>query len=157
MSEKAEKKSTNSRGELFVPALMAGFLGVYLFQTADAPRVAMVWPYIIIGFTSLLLMIVLFNNREKLLPSAGSKESRKHYKKPAILIALTIVYLTALPFAGFTLSSFIYLVSVLFFLGVHSVFQLILVPGIICAFLYLSLIKAMQISLPSIELFGISF
>ena len=103
-----------NRGELVVPGLMAAFTAAYYWQVREVPSEVLIWPgYITIAlgiFAALVLMTYAFKG-------STVKAKKGSLRRPFVLVLITVAYLGAMKYTGFTIGSFLYLMCVQVYLG----------------------------------------
>ena len=136
-------------GEAIIPILTLAFGVAYFIQTRDASLVAIKWPYIIAILTGAFWLAVVirffFDDRE---PVSKDLQASRDMGKILLILVAPIVYVTTMPFIGFGLGSFIFLTILFRLLGGQSWIRNGLVAFFITAFLYVSMIVLMKMSLP---------
>ena len=146
-------------GEAIIPILALLFGVAFLLQTLDAPNVAIFWPIIIGSLTcalwlSVVVKFVLFKKRI-------SKDKKKvdvikifnDFKRPGLILFGSFGYLLALPWLGFTLSNFAFMLIIFRGLGGTKWLNNVLIALGIAIFLHISLIVIMKLSLPQLNLY----
>ncbi len=137
--------------EAVIPALTLLFAAAYLIQTADAPPIAIKWPYIVISATAVLWLGILVGYVFKPVVSQPGLSMSKA-GKPILMIVAPLCFLVSMPFLGFSLSCFLFLLILFKLLGSKSWLHAIGTALLISAFLHLALIVFMNMSLPRLEL-----
>ncbi len=98
-------------------------------------------------FLSLLLiifsLIILFSKNKKAEALVIKKVS-----KFLFLVVTTFLYIFLIPYAGFFTISFIYMIAVMRYLGVNSLWPLILSPIITLGFIYYIFVIFLTIPIP---------
>jgi hypothetical protein len=144
-------------GETIIPALTLLFGIAYFLQTLDAPKIAIYWPIIIAAVVGILWLSVLVQfvfvkkelsdrPRPSLLIILG--ESRR----PFLILFGSIGYLLFVPWLGFSLSSFCFMLILFRGLGSHKWILNLSVALGITVFLHVALIIFMKLSLPQLNL-----
>lgn len=131
------------KGELIVPGLMGAFILAYHFQVRTVPSEVLLWPYLVTAALVVMLSVVLF----QVLKGDGRAKKKMSLKKPAALLLLTVGYLAIMRFAGYTVSSFLFLLGTMLFLGASRKMALI-VSVSIAAILHVVMISFMDLALP---------
>jgi hypothetical protein len=157
----AMRKKSINWGESIVPLLALAFGAAYFFQTRDAPIVALYWP-IIIGIVagSLWIAVVVkfaFFKKDVTRQTRGNLSdiiAKSH--RTAIVLVCSAGYLIAVPWLGFSLSNFIFMLVLFRCLGSQRWLQNCAVALGIAVFLHVALITFMKLSLPQLNL-GIIF
>ena len=101
------------KGELLVPGMMILFLLAYHGQTYALSSEVLLWPRIVTVLLVVLMGAVLLQTRKK----EKKASSEGALKKSVALFAITLVYLGSMPFLGYTLGSFLFLLVTMVFLG----------------------------------------
>lgn len=149
---KTEKQGINLQ-EAIIPSITLLFAILYLVQTADAPKVAIRWPYAVVGTTALFWLVILFrfvfkSKADFVLPS------RSGLMKSVIMILVPIGYLLAMPYLGFAVSSFLFQLLLYRLLGSRSWWNNLAVAFLITSILQITLVVFLQMSLPRLEIAG---
>lgn len=138
-------------GELIVPGLSALFALSYFIQTSDAPFVAMQWPYMVAILFAVLwcAVFIIF-----IIKRSSAEEEKKISidKRQLVIFAAPVIYIFAMNYLGFAISSFIFLAILFRILGSKSWVRNILVAFIFAAVLYTALVVLMQMSFPELGL-----
>lgn len=146
-------------GEAVVPILTLLFGVAFLLQTLDAPKVAIFWPAIIGSLTCALWLavVVKFVLLKEAISENGKKVDAKKifddFKRPGLVLFGSFGYLFALPWLGFTLSNFVFMLIIFRGLGSTKWLNNVLIALGIAIFLHISLIVVMQLSLPQLDLY----
>lgn len=146
-------------GEAVIPILTLLFGGAFLLQTLDAPRVAIFWPAIIGSLTCVLWLavVVKFVVSKETVSENGKKLDAKQivsdFKRPGLVLLGSFGYLFALPWLGFTLSNFVFMLIIFRGLGSTKWLNNVLIALGIAIFLHIALIVIMQLSLPRLDLY----
>ena len=141
-------------GEAVIPILTLLFGLAFLLQTIDAPKVAIFWPAIVGSLTCVLWLavVVKFVILKETISENGKKVDAKQivkdFKRPGLVLFGSLGYLFALPWLGFTLSNFVFLLIIFRGLGSKKWLNNVLTALGIAIFLHISLIVIMQLSLP---------
>src|SRR5262245_50732456 len=140
--------------DLVIPALALGFALYFFVSIAD-----LAWEAkangVLIGSVLVILIAIqaariawdAFRKRGD-LSLAPLIEPREAMPKRVGMIALTIVFIAAMPWLGLTLSLFLGLASGLYLTGVRRLAPLILVPAAVAASAYLLFIAALNTDFP---------
>lgn len=140
-------------GEAIIPGITLAFGIGFFIQTMDASAVAIRWPYMIAALTALLWICVvaffLFDNRER---GSGLQVKSNGVGKVALILCAPIVYIAAMPYIGFGISSLLFLAVLFRLLGGTSWTRNITISIVITGFLYVSMILLMKMSLPRLML-----
>lgn len=146
-------------GEAVIPILTLLFGVVFLLQTLDAPNVAIFWPAIIGSLTCALWLVVVVKYvllKEKISENEKKVDEKKifdDFKRPGLVLFGSFGYLFALPWLGFTLSNFVFMLIIFRGLGGTRWLNNVLIALGIAIFLHISLIIIMQLSLPQLDLY----
>jgi len=131
------------KGELVVPGLMIAFLAAYHAQAYSLSSEVLLWPRIVTVLLVLLLGAVFLQIRRKEKGASGGKS----LKKPAVLFVITLAYLGSMPFLGYSLGSFLFLLITMRFLGT-SVRRALLISLGLTLVLHGVMISLMDLPLP---------
>lgn len=140
------------KGEFIVPGLIVAFILAYHFQVRTVPSEVLLWPYIVTVALVVMLSVVLF----QVLKSDGGNRKAMALKKPAALLLLTVGFLAIMKFAGYTLSSFLFLLGTMLFLGTNRKVAFI-VSFAIAAILHVVMISVMDLTLPRLVTSAFTF
>lgn len=131
------------KGELLVPGMMILFLLAYHGQTHALSSEVLLWPRIVTFFLVVFMGALLLQIRGKeKKPSSGGG-----LKKPVALFAITLVYLGSMPFLGYTLGSFLFLLVTMVFLGTRRK-RAFLIALVLSLLLHGVMISLMDLPLP---------
>ena len=125
MTDKSEDESKQKTigGDLVIPVAAAVFTIYYFISIIDAPWTAQVGAVLVGSILLLLIAIFLVRQFRSLYVGEARWAWGKLISPPAYiprrlaLLALTIVYIIALPWGGFTLTGFVYLYAAMLVLG----------------------------------------
>ena len=143
--------------EAVIPVLTLIFGIAYFVQTRDAPRVALYWPIITAIVVAMLWLVVVvrfvFSGKVK-------KEAQKidfvsklrGERRPGLILIGSIGYLLAVPYLGFTISSFLFMLVIFKGLGSTNRFRDFLVAFTIAVFLHITFVVVMKLSLPQLHI-----
>jgi putative tricarboxylic transport membrane protein len=81
-------------------------------------------------------------------------EITKHPKAFMLLIALLIVYVWSMDYLGFNVSTMLFLVATMYFMGYRSWWKNLLIAAGVTLFVYVLFVKVFVILLPEASLFG---
>jgi hypothetical protein len=144
-------------GETVIPALTLLFGITYFFQTLDAPKIAIYWPIIIATVVVVLWLSVFF--QFVFVKKQPSDQPRHNFltilgesRRPFLILFGSIGYLLFVPWLGFSLSSFCFMVILFRGLGSHKWILNLSVAFAITVFLHVALIILMKLSLPQLNL-----
>jgi hypothetical protein len=136
-------------GEAIIPAVTLAFGVAYFLQTKGASLVAVKWPYIIAVLTAILWLAVvanfLFDTGEQPLKIRLIDSGKR---KVLLILVAPVIYVASMPYIGFGIASLLFLTILFRILGGRSLVTKLLVAFSITAFLYISMIVLMQMSLP---------
>jgi Tripartite tricarboxylate transporter TctB family len=144
-------------GETVIPILTLLFCVTYFLQTTDAPKIAIYWPVIIAALVGILWLPVLIKfvfvkeesaDRSKLSLAKTFGGSQR----PLLILFGSIGYLLVVPWLGFSLSNFCFMLTIFRGLGSDRWIQNLLVAFGITVFLHVALIIFMQLTLPQLNL-----
>ncbi len=142
-------------GEVVVPAIGLVFGLSFFFQTGDAPKDAMQWPYLTAAAAFLLWVpIVVTFVRRRRVPVEKLRLRRlwETGRRTAFIFVAAVGYLLLMPFIGFSLANFLLLLIVFRGLGGRRWLRNIAVALGITLFLHLALVVFMQLSLPRLTI-----
>lgn len=141
-----------------VVLLSASFLTLYYFSTRGLPARSMVFSRVIMlllaGVILWNLLDSLYGWREK---STQKDQSLtlwvKNLGSGGVIFLITLTYVIMIPILGFTVSFFLYVFGVLYYLKIRNLVFLILYSVIMYLFVYLIFIYLLGINFPSGMLF----
>lgn len=135
-------------------ALLYGTAAYFLLDTKDFTPDALMFPRILsfclIGLTTLLLIATLLK-RVKLPKTREDRVPAKF----AVVSGLSLIYIVAIHFIGFVISSLIYCPLTAISLGYKKKARAVLVSALIVGFIYCSFKYILKVPLPSIEIGGV--
>jgi hypothetical protein len=125
MTEKpeSEQKQKIVGGDLVIPVAAVVFTIYYFISIIDAPWTAQVGAVFIGSILILLCALFLFKQFKSVFVGEARWAWGKlvlpgaYIPKRLALLALTVIYIVALPWAGFTLTGFVYLYAAMLVLG----------------------------------------
>lgn len=146
-------RRTVNWGETVVPGIGLLFAIAYFIQVADASWVAIYWPVLIAGVVAVLWVVIVFSF---VLPKAEQTDRRRFSpswlwgegRKVSMIFLASIGYLLVLPYIGFSLTNFSFMIVVFRSLGSKKWTQNIIVALVITLFLHFALVVFMRMSLP---------
>lgn len=151
-------KNKNILGEAIIPVITIGFGISYFIQTADAPKGTLFWPAATASLAGLLLIVIvlkfIIKQPKTIEPELSEKEISHSIIRPALILIGPLCYLFVLPFLGFTLANFIFMLVLFRCLGSINWIRNLIVASVIASFLHLALILFMKLSLPRLVLGG---
>lgn len=147
-------------GEAVVPGLALCFAMAYLYQTWDGPPGALYWPMGVAGVLAVLwIMVIVMFVVER---NNGDKEGfdwaavKPKIARPAMILLGPAAYLAVIPFTGFSIGSFLFLLLLFRGLGGRSWVVGIAVGAGVTLFLHVTLIVLMNLSLPRLSIGGLA-
>ncbi len=151
-------KTKELLGEAVVPAVAMIFGIAYFIQTADAPEGTLVWPAATAALTAVFLILIvlkfMIRQPKSTQPVPPAKPAPHAIIRPILILVGPLGYLLVLPVLGFTLGNFIFMLCLFRALGGIRWMRNIIVAATIAAFLHLTLILFMKLSLPRLILGG---
>jgi hypothetical protein len=152
-----KSRKTINWGEAVVPGVGLLFGIAYFLQVTDASWVALYWPVLIAAISGILwLMIVL-----TFVVSKGEQVQRDRFslswlrekgRKVSLIFLASIGYLLVIPYLGFSLTNFCFMILVFRCLGSRKWAQNLVVALVITVFLHVALIVFMKMSLPQLTI-----
>lgn len=146
--------------ELIIPILFLLFSLIYLAQVWQEAYIVVLWPFIVMALllgSIIFLLIKLFVEQTE--PKAKPKKMLANIilwlsdnRKPLFIVLFTILYLSFLPYLGFSLSNFLYLMVLFWVLGTHQFLSNISLAAAISAILHLIMIEFLQMTIPRLSL-----
>ncbi len=133
------------KGEFVIPGLMIAFLLAYHVQTCSLASEVLLWPRIVTVLLVLLMGAVFLQIWRK--EKVSSENEKRSLKKPVVLFVIALVYLGSMPFLGYTLGSFLFLLVTMRFLGTRAK-RAFLIALVITLILYGVMILLMDLPLP---------
>lgn len=146
-------------GEALVPGLGLLFGVGYFLQSLDAPKQALVWPTLT-ALTVLVFwapIVVKFVFRKDAPPNRIRLSWLwRDGQRTGLITAATLGYLVLVPFLGFSISNFLFMLAVFRGLGSQQWKKNLTVALVIAVFLHVALVVLMKLSLPQLELGNIA-
>ena len=141
--------------ELVVPGIALLFTTAFFWQTYSGPRKAMYWPIIVAVVFGIfwVLAVAKFIFAQPATPAEkkpGGIVAR--YGRAFLVGGGSIIYVILVPYLGFTVGSFLFMLAVFRGLGSRRWVMNILVGAGIAAFLHVALIVLMKMTLPQLHL-----
>ncbi len=152
-----KSRRTINWGEALVPGIGLLFGIAYFIQVTDASWVALYWPVLIAAMSGLLwLMIVLsfvFSKGEQARSGHFSLSwLREKGRKVSLIFMASIGYLLVIPYLGFSITNFCFMILVFRSLGSKKWVQNLVVALVITVFLHFALVVFMKMSLPQLTI-----
>jgi hypothetical protein len=150
-------RRTVNWGETVVPGIGLLFAIAYFIQVTGASWVAIYWPVLIAGVLGVLWLVIVFSF---VLPKAEQADRRRFSlswlwgegRKVSMIFLSSIGYLLVLPYLGFSLTNFCFMIVVFRSLGSKRWIQNIVVALVITLFLHFALVIFMKMSLPRLTI-----
>ena len=145
-------------GEAIVPGIALLFGAAFFFQTYAGPSKALYWPIIVAVVFGVfwLLAVIKFLFMTPTEPAAPDDKKSggivARYGRSLLIGGGALVYVILVPYLGFTVGSFLFMLAIFRGLGSRKWLTNILVSIGITAFLHVALIVLMKMSLPQIQL-----
>lgn len=144
-------------GEAIIPGIALVFGVAYFIQVKGGPWVAIYWPVVLLIIVCpLWLMLVVsfvFSKSEPVERSTFSLTSFwEKGRKVVIVFFASIGYLVAIPYLGFSITNFCFLISIFRILGGKKWSQNIVIALIIVLALHVGLIVLMRLRLPQLSI-----
>jgi hypothetical protein len=152
-----KSRRTINWGEALVPGIGLLFGIAYFLQVTDASWVALYWPVLIAAISGLLWFVIVFSfvfskgeqvRRDRVLLSWVREKGRK----VSLIFLTSIGYLVVIPYLGFSLTNFCFMILVFRCLGSRKWAQNLVVALVITVFLHFALIVFMKMSLPQLSI-----
>lgn len=153
----SKQRRTINWGEAVVPGVGLLFGIAYFIQVTDASWVALYWPVLIAAVSGLLWIVIVLS----FVFSKGEQARRGQFslswlwgegRKVSMIFLASIGYLLVLPYLGFSLTNFCFMIVVFRSLGSRKWIQNIVVALVITLFLHVALIVFMKMSLPQLSM-----
>jgi hypothetical protein len=140
-------------GETLVPGLALLFVLAYLIQTKGASLTVMRWPYMILAITALLWLGVI----GRYVLKGFTEENQEAFNLrqlliPALMVVVPSLYLLAMPYLGFALSTLIFLLILFRLLGSCNGKVNFSIALIMTLALHFALIILLHMALPRLEI-----
>lgn len=146
-------------GEAVVPGLALVFALAFFLQTTDAPAKTMVWPFITAAICLVLWLPIVITyvwrrgGGDRPRPKAGGLRVRG--ARPALVLSAVVGYLLVLPWLGFTLDNFVFMLALSRGLGGRRWGVNLAVAAGLALFLHLALVVFLQLEVPRLHLGGL--
>lgn len=153
-----ERKYSVNWGEAIVPGMAFVFGLAFFFQTRNAPPTVLYWPIIAASLTGILWILIIFRfvvvkTKEAVAAAPkGLAAKMREAKKPGVVFLCATAYLAALPYLGFFICNFMFMLTVFRGLGGRKWVQNVLVALGLTVFLHLILIVLMKMNLPRLDI-----
>lgn len=136
-------------------AFLYALSAYFLWDTQDFTEDSLMYPqglaWLLIALTTLLLVTTLL----KKIPAKPPQEERVP-QKFAIIFAASVLYVFAVPYLGFILSSLLYSPATILLLGYKRKGMALVVSAATVAIVYVGFRMLLKVPLPTLSLFGIS-
>ena len=152
-------------GEALIPAIVLSFGIAFFLQTVDAPLDALFWPLITAAAVLVfwLFTVKAFAIRHRAEKTDQSPPPAKLFSPPdrttgrvGLILASSIGYLLLIPYLGFTLTNFFFMLVVFRSLGSRRWLQNLAVAFGIALFLHVALVVLMKQELPQLVIGGLA-
>lgn len=142
-------------GELLIPGITLLFGIAFIAQTIDGPINAMRWPYVIVAFTALFLVLVVWKfvlTRAKSDNNSDANNLTKNLSKELVILVTPVAYIFMMQYIGFAIASFLFLTLMFRLLGSRSWLATFAVAFLMTALLYVAMVILMQMPLPQLSI-----
>lgn len=146
------KMKIKDKGELIVPMIVIGlsvflYIDTYSFQFMTYQKAGpQMWPR---GILILLILISLMLIGKLLAAGNENREKPKtNIKSITSVMLLLFFYIFLMQYLGYIISTLLFTFFAMLFFGNRNIFQLVCVPVMIVAFIFLAFNYAMFIPLP---------
>ena len=148
-------RKTINWGECIIPGLALIFAILYFIQVKNAPWGAIYWPFLIAIILLPIWVMIIYNfaltdNEKSQHGSFSISWFLKGGLKVSIVFVASVGYLVCIPYIGFSITNFLFMISIFRFLGNKNIIQNITLSLIITLFLHISFIFAMKLDLPQL-------
>lgn len=152
-----KSRRTINWGEAVVPGIGLLFGIAYFLQVTDASWVALYWPVLIAAISGFLWLVIVLS----FVVSKGEQVRRDRFsisgirekgRKVSLIFLASIGYLLVIPYLGFSLTNFCFMILVFRCLGSRKWAQNLVVALVITVFLHFALIVFMKMSLPQLSI-----
>jgi hypothetical protein len=152
-----KSRRTINWGEAVVPGIGLLFGIAYFLQVTDASWVALYWPVLIAAISGFLWLVIVLSfvisKGEQVQPRRFSLSwVREKGRKVSLIFLASIGYLLVIPYLGFSLTNFCFMILVFRCLGSRKWAQNLVVALVITLFLHFALIVFMKMSLPQLSI-----
>lgn len=132
---------------IFLVALYA-FWNTFSMPVSFDPKVPgpAFFPRMILIFLFAYIALYVFLRKKKL--QAPPKDREAGIKNGLLSAVLSVVYLLAMPFLGYFLSTFIYVAALLWLFDVKKITSLVFIPGAFVVVVYFIFFRLMAIDFP---------
>ena len=139
-------------GELIIGICMIILEVVLYIASQDIPEQSSAYPKALI-ILAFILTCVFMSRCVIRIRKEGIKKEEKTIEPGAMLqvivtMAITILYIFAMPYLGFVIATLIYSAGIMFYLGMRNIFALVLVPLGVTLFGYFVFNNILYIFLP---------
>ena len=160
-------------GEAIIPGIALIFGIAYFIQVKGGPWVAIYWPVVLLIIVCPLWLMLLFffvfpksEQADRKSPSSFLLRLRQACptgyirslwekgRKVAIVFFASIGYLVVIPYLGFSITNFCFLISIFRILGGKKWGQNIVIALIIVVALHVGLVVLMKLRLPQLSIGG---
>ncbi|MFH1982598.1 MAG: tripartite tricarboxylate transporter TctB family protein [Pseudomonadota bacterium] len=152
-----ERKIHIDWAEAIVPGIALFFGVAFFYQTTDAPKDALFWPLITAGTTLVLWFLALKrfvvqrrceDTGPSPLAATPAVTSYRTKARIALILSAAVGYLVLIPFLGFSVTNFLFMLVVFRGLGSRRWGQNMAVAAGIAIFLHVALVVLMMQELP---------
>jgi hypothetical protein len=140
--------------DLIIPGLALAFAIYFFISIQDLAWEAKANGVLVGSILVVLVLVQLVRTGLKIARGEGNfsfsvlLDPRDALVKRLLLVALTIVFIAALPWLGLTLDIFLAMALALYVMGVRNRSRLLLIPSIVSAIAYLMFVAALESQIP---------
>lgn len=132
--------------ERFIPFIFIVLsLGLYRV-TMEFPRGANIFPQLALG--SIIFLSIIMGILDLKKKRQTSKPQNSGWWRPYIIFALTTLYIVSITYLGFFVSTSIFVIIIMFYLGLRNLSSYVVTLTVIMVFYYLLFIKLLHVPLP---------
>ncbi len=153
-----ERYSWNT-ADLIIPVFSIILAVYYMFTIRGIPRIAQMYggslSIIVIILSVVMFALVVKNglfkkisNPMKYIKNNWNDSNFGIYKKVAVLISLVIIYISLLPYAGYPITSMIFMSLVMYFLGMRKITRILGVAVFVTSLGFCLFILFLNVQLP---------
>lgn len=122
-------------------------LGLYRVSI-EFPKGADIFPQVALGSMIFLAVILIILDLKKKQQNSKPQGRKTGWLRPYLIFALTTLYIVSITSIGFFVSTCIFIVVIMFYLGLRKLLNYVITLMVIVVFYYLLFIRLLHVPLP---------
>jgi len=142
--------------DYFPIVFLYGLSFYFLFDTEDFTEDALMYPKGLVWVLLVLATVLLILTVSKRITVSRGKKDEKSRRKFSVIFLFSLLYVAAVPFLGFTISSVVFCFLSPLLLGYEKKGTAFVVSVITVALIYVGFKMFLKVPLPTMTFFGIT-